>query len=418
MAGPIRIGLVGAGRIVPAHLRAYAELRAHGVDDFRITAICSRDRRRALAYRERGEGPPPPAPTTERPQDSLGAPHRYVSDFQDDVLPEIYTDVREMLDAGVVDAVDITTEVGVHHTQALACLEADVHALVEKPLAITMRAGRRMVEEAHRRGLVLAVCENAHFARAIRIGAWLIGRGDLGTPQLACQWSLGTADWSPDRWVGNSAWRHQKLIAAGGASLDVGPHIFHRLRLLCGEVREVSALARVLEPERVLLDGDGRVADRVACDADDTFLALATFASGAIGQLSFSFAGHGEPTFGPVPLVYGTRGCLKGDQLILDGAAPEALDDYFGREAGEADRERLFPRGLQDAFGLLVGDFLAAIRERREAETSGEEGLRDLAASFAIVESSLARRPVSLDEVLDGRLDAYQRELDAHYGLT
>src|SRR3712207_4861209 len=31
MAQPLRIGLVGAGRIVPAHLRAYAALRAAGV---------------------------------------------------------------------------------------------------------------------------------------------------------------------------------------------------------------------------------------------------------------------------------------------------------------------------------------------------------------------------------------------------
>ena len=150
MAEPLRIGLVGAGRIVPAHLRGYAELRASGVDDFRITAICSRDRQRALTYRKRDEGPPPAPPTTDRPDDALGAPHRYVSDFQDDVLPEIYTDLGEMLAAGVVDAVDITTEVGLHHSQALACLEAGLHVLVEKPLAISVRAGRRMVEAGWR----------------------------------------------------------------------------------------------------------------------------------------------------------------------------------------------------------------------------------------------------------------------------
>ncbi len=410
MAGPIRIGLVGASRILERHLEGYAALRAHGFDDFRITAIVSRDPQRALTYRKRGEGPPP-APVT------FGDEHRYVSDFQEDVLPEVFTDIRAMLDAGVADAVDITTEVAVHHVQALECLAAGLHAVVEKPLAISVRAARRMVDEARRRGLVLAVCENARFNELTRQAQWLVERGDLGVPQMVCWWSIGTPQWSPDRFVGNSPWRHQKLVAAGGASLDVAPHIFHRLRLLCGEVDRVSALARVFEPVRALRGEDGAVLERVACDTDDAFMALATFASGAIGTLSFTFAGHGEPTAGPLPLLYGSRGCLKEDRLVLDGQQPTSLRAYFDRHASEAERERLFPRGLTNQFGLLLGDWLAAIRAGRACATSGEEGLRDLAASFAIVESSLAGRAVSLDEVLEGRVDAYQRELDERYGL-
>src|SRR5207247_5903327 len=51
---PIRIGLVGAGRILPAHLRGYQLLRWAGVDEFRITAITSRPRRDAESYLQRG----------------------------------------------------------------------------------------------------------------------------------------------------------------------------------------------------------------------------------------------------------------------------------------------------------------------------------------------------------------------------
>jgi predicted dehydrogenase len=313
-----------------------------------------------------------------------------------------------------------------HHVQALECLEAGVHALVEKPLAITMRAGRAMVEAAKRRGLALAVCENARFNRPVRIAAWVVERGDLGTPQMALFQSLGTAVWSPDAWVGKSPWRHQKLVGAGGASLDVGPHIFHRLRNLCGEVETVTAIVRTFEPVRYQRDENGTILDTVDCDTDDAFMAVATFASGAIGQLSFSFAGHGEPTLPAGPILYGTRGCLKADRLLLDGAEETTLDAYFERHATAADRERLFPRGMSDQFGLLIGDWLRAIRARRggatgtegEAETSGEEGLRDLAASFAIVESSLAGCAVSTADVLSGRVDAYQRDLNAHYGLV
>ena len=37
----IEIGIVGCGRIMAAHLRGYRLLREAGVDDFRVTALCS-----------------------------------------------------------------------------------------------------------------------------------------------------------------------------------------------------------------------------------------------------------------------------------------------------------------------------------------------------------------------------------------
>ena len=192
--------------------------------------------------------------------DPLFAPPIAVSDFQDDVEVRVFTDVREMLDAGVVDAVDITTEVALHHTQALACLEAGVHAVVAEA-AGDHRAGRAArwstppVSAASR----WPSARTPASTDGIRIAKWLVDRGDLGTPQMASVTALGTAMWSPDHFVGNSAWRHQKLIGAGGASLDIGPHIFHRLRMLCGEVESVAAFARVFEPTRYLRDADGEV---------------------------------------------------------------------------------------------------------------------------------------------------------------
>ena len=49
---------------------------------------------------------------------------------------------------------------------------------------------------------------------------------------------------------------------------------------------------------------------------------------------------------------------------------------------------------------------------------SGEEGLRDVATAFAIVESSKAGRPVLVDDVLSGRVREAQSAIDAHYGLA
>src|SRR5260221_492285 len=66
-AEPIRIGLVGAGRILPAHLRGYQLLRQAGIDNFRITAITSRTRRDAESFVTRDAGPSPRPPVSRQP---------------------------------------------------------------------------------------------------------------------------------------------------------------------------------------------------------------------------------------------------------------------------------------------------------------------------------------------------------------
>ena len=107
----IRIGIVGCGRILNAHLHGYRLLREAGFDDFRITALCARNVDDALMFRKRGEGPPPRAAVlAPETGDPLAAPHIYLDEFQPDTDVAVFTDYREMIAAGVVDAVnDFTT---------------------------------------------------------------------------------------------------------------------------------------------------------------------------------------------------------------------------------------------------------------------------------------------------------------------
>lgn len=94
----IRIGIVGCGRILNAHLQGYLQLRRLGIDHFRITALCARRVEDALMFRKRGEGPPPRPPVLDPATgDPLAAPHTYVSDIHDDVEVAIYTDYRDLI---------------------------------------------------------------------------------------------------------------------------------------------------------------------------------------------------------------------------------------------------------------------------------------------------------------------------------
>ncbi|HEX3724136.1 MAG TPA: Gfo/Idh/MocA family oxidoreductase [Nitrolancea sp.] len=418
MADPIRIGIVGCGRILAAHLRGYRLLREAGFDDFRITALVARRLDDALMFRQRGEGPTPRPPVSLDPNDSLGAPHLYVSDFQPEQLPDVFTDVEAMLASGAVDAVDITASLPVHHTIGLRCLALGKHVMVEKPMAITVKAATLMVEAAEAAGLAFGVMENVRFQEAVRLSRWAIERGEIGQLQMVAAISLGTGEWSPDRVVADTPWRHNKLEAGGGASIDIGVHLAHQLRYLAGEIRSMTAIARVFEPERELRDTDGNAFGRVPADADDAFFALPEFESGAVGTISFTWAGHGEPTGLPEgTTIYGERGCLKGATLIRDGGEHVSLRTLFDSEAEPDVREAFFPQGITDTFALAYRDWLDAIAAGHQPEMNGQEGLHDLATAFAIMESATAHSPIYVDDVLQGRVDEYQRPINAYYGL-
>lgn len=418
MGAPVRIGIVGCGRILPAHLRGYRLLREAGYDDFRITALTAHKLDDALMFRRRGEGPTPRPPVSRNPGDSLAAPHLYVSDFQPELDAEVFTDVDEMLASGLIDAVDITASLPAHHTVGLAALSAGKHVMVEKPLAVTVRAGTKLADAADAGNLKLAVTENVRFEQDVRLAHWAVERGEIGTPQMVASISFGTAEWSPDRVVADTPWRHNKLEAGGGASIDIGVHMAHRLRYVIGEIDRMTAIARVFEPVRELRDPDGKAFGRYPADADDAFFALPEFANGAVGTLSFTWAGHGEATSLPNgTTIYGSRSCLKGTTLIRDDGQHVQLNDLFQRESTPVERERFFPRGVTDPFALAYRDWLDAIAEDRQPEMSGSEAVRDLATAFAIMESATAGMPVRVKEVLNGTVDAYQQPINAHYSL-
>ncbi|MDB5075220.1 MAG: oxidoreductase domain protein [Chloroflexi bacterium] len=415
----LRIGIVGCGRILNAHLQGYKLLRARGIDSFRITALCARRREDALMFLQRGEGPPPRPPVIDPASgDPLAAPHTYLSDFQDDVQPQVFTDYRDLIASGQVDAINDLTTLSLHHQVGTVSLEAGLHLLTEKPLALTVRAGQRMVDLAAARGLTLGVVENVRQASAVRAAAWAVRNGMIGQVQLALMGSLGGI-WSPDRLVADTPWRHQRLHGGGGGSIDIGVHQMHWMRYVVGEVATVSALTRTLEPVRYRRDAEGHPSDRVDANVDDTYMATLDFLNGAAGQLWWSWALHGAPIEIPgSPALFGATGSIANGEIVRDDGTRQALLPLFEQSLTSSEREQFYPEGLRDPFAIQNLDWLRAIDQGRDPETSGAEGLRDLASAYAILESSALGRAVSLDEMLSHSVDSYQRPIDEHYGLV
>ncbi len=413
----IRIGIIGCGRILAAHLEGYQLLREAGITDFEITALCSRKAEDAQSYVKRGEGPPQRKPVSNIPGDPLAVGDQYLSDFQPGTEVEVFTDYHDLIASDRVDAINDFTIHSLHHQIAELAFEARKPVLSQKPLAVTMAGARQMCEQAKAAGVTFGVFENLRFDVGVRHQHWAFSEeGPAGKLQMAVMGNIGTW-WAPDLIVAETPWRHD-LVQGGGMALDLGPHFFDMIRYIGGsEVETVTAQTQVVEPTRYLLR-DGERVNPITCDADDTFYAHFELASGAAGTMFGSWGGHGTATsIGDGPVFYGTKGRITGDRIQLDGGEEQSLAELYGAHAPAAMKEKHFPLGLTNDFALSQLDWLRAVQNGDQPECSGEEGLRDLACAYAVVESAKAGRKVSVEEILSGALRDYQTPIDERFGL-
>lgn len=412
----IRIGIVGCGRILAAHLRGYRRLREAGIDNFRITALCARREDDARMYVRRGAGPAQRPAVSQIDGDPLAIGDEYLSDFQIDTEVALYTDYRMMIAAAPIDAVNDFTTHALHHQVAESAFAAGKHLLTQKPLAASVLAARRMCEQAEAQGLTFGVVENFRYLPETRQLDWFFNSGQYGRLQLIALGYLGTW-WAPDLIVADTPWRHQ-FNEGGGITLDLGVHFFDQIRVVAGEITSVSARTSILEPIRVRRDAAGQVVERIECDADDTVLAQFETARGVQGSLVASWGGHGAATLlGSGSVYYGTAGRITGGEVSLDDGTTSDLTALYAAHAPLETRRRDFPFDLTDPFALNQLDWLQAIGQRRQPQASGREGLADLAATFALLEASQLGRRIAVEDVLQGRIAAYQQPINERFGL-
>ena len=412
----IRIGIIGCGRILAAHLRGYRLLREAGVDDFQITALCSRKARDAEMYLERAGSMEQRAAVSTLPGDPLAVGDEYLSDFQPGVDVAVFTDYRELIGSGKVDAVNDYTIHSLHHLIAEESFRHKLHLMTQKPLAITLAAAQQMCDRAEAADRIFGVFENARYAPGNRYLKWALEEGLLGRAQLLLMGNVGTW-WTPNRIVANTPWRHDKM-EGGGISLDLGVHHFNAVRFLAGEVSSIQGQVSIQEPRRYQFDESGTQLAEVAADADDTYLASFRSESGVDGNLFASWSGAGGSTIvGPGVVMHGSKGRAVGPEYFDAELNCHELATLY-RDGASLDRKAIdFPLGLSDSFALTQYDWLESIRRQHPPQTSGREGLRDLACAFSILESDLLGQRIAVNDVLTGEIAGYQRPLNSHFDI-
>jgi UDP-N-acetyl-2-amino-2-deoxyglucuronate dehydrogenase len=398
--GPVRLALIGCGWVSGSHVNGYRELLSRGCRDFLVTACCD------LA------------------EENAAVRAMEIAEVQGST-PAVFTDTAALVGAGVADAADICLPHCFHHGVATQLLRAGMHVMVEKPLGITIRASSAIIRAGEESGRIVATAENVRRCLSSRACAWAVRtRGLLGEMVMANVQSLAHKPLDYER--GPFKWRGLKFLTGGGMLMDGGAHLADMVQVLFGEVDEVLCSLWTLDHR--MIRGAPIVGDAPA-DVEDTWHAVIRFRNGVRVLWTYSRAVRGEGV--AIGDYYGRKGSLRdlgfplhpfqggATAFLSDGStvSGEEIQAQYLASLPQKERDRLFPYGVTDGFAVEIWDFVDAIRAGRRPEMDGSDGLRAKALCECCYESATLGRPVKFDDVLSGRVCAYQKPIDAFWDI-
>jgi predicted dehydrogenase len=152
-------------------------------------------------------------------------------------VPPNQPDVERLLRDYALDAALIVTPHVYHYEQSVACMQAGLDVLLEKPMVMNADEAVRLIEARDRTARLLVVAFPGSLSPRIRKAASMLHNGELG--RLISIDALTWQSWGPGT---ANTWRQDPAISGGGFLFDTGAHMLNTVVDLAGEpFVEVSA---------------------------------------------------------------------------------------------------------------------------------------------------------------------------------
>ena len=289
-------------------------------------------------------------------------------------VPKACTQEELLADEEVEIVLNLTVPV-VHAEVSLAALEAGKHVYTEKPLAVSLEDGHRMLEVAGERNLLIGCAPDTFLGGGLQTCRRVVDEGIIGEPVAVTAFMLnhGPEDWHP-----NPDFFYQP---GAGPMFDLGPYYLSSLATLMGPVRRVTASTRVTFPER-MITSQPLAGTSITVNTPTHVAGVLDFESGVVGTLVTSFDVWSENQ-SRIDL-YGTEGTLS---------LPDP--NTFGGPVWlwRADENTWIEVPLTHPYtgnsrGLGLADMARALRTGSQPRASGELGMHVLDVIHAFLDSS------------------------------
>lgn len=346
---PVRIGIIGLGNIGQQHIQHIQ----NAVNQCQVTAICSRQ------------------PVT-------------IAGLND---AKHFSDYRQLIDSGLVDAVLVATPTMAHFEQASYALSKGLHVLIEKPIGLSCQEAEQLIalhqNQPNAQQQVFALMLNQRTDPLFVAMKAQLDSGRIGTIQRT-HWTM-TNWFRPEVYFQVSDWRATWKGEGGGLLLNQCIHNLDIFQWICGLPCAVQSFCSF-----------GKYHD---IEVEDEATAYLQYSNGASGV----FVGStGEaPGINRFDII-GDRGTLSFDgerlQLISNSESTHAFSkttrDMFGMP--QSTTEDITPDRQVNQHAQVIQNFVDAIQVQAPLIAPAEQGLHSLALANAILLSSWQQKTVAL----------------------
>jgi predicted dehydrogenase len=359
MAEQVRVGMIGTSWW--ADMVHLPTLKSH--PQALIAAICGRNQERAEEMAKKYE------------------------------IPVVYTDYRQMIEKGDLQAVVVATPDDMHYPMVINALDAGLHVVCEKPLASNVAQAREMYEKAEAVGVKHMIYFTNRWMPHFRYIRELIDDGFIGR-LFSSHFHVFA------RYGGQlTGWRFDNRRGSGILG-DLGSHLIDRAQWYIGDITKVSASLGTFTD----LADDNRNSE----PANNSALLTIEFANGGHGTIHANGVAHvGNRAQQQNIVLHGDLGTLEstfsftGEEIRAGRSGEQDLNTLSTPDSfwGEVDRSQPFIAQTIETFSKQpIGNrlFIDAILEDKPISPNFYDGLKVQKVIDAAIESHQSGRWVSV----------------------